>query len=143
MLTWLKSPHCKKKWYRKHRNNWKGGVKGIVAMPNKLFNIQFGELKFPCILHVLLACFWYNEITHVFKSHYYMCFVYGLYVKHHQATWKGKGPLYSIVFLFLSNHVWRVLLFENLIASNCYMGLNILFCQFLPCLCDVFFWNWL
>jgi len=37
-----------------------------------------------------------------------MCFLYGLYPKHDQGTWKGKGLLYSIVFLYLSNHVSRV-----------------------------------
>jgi hypothetical protein len=33
------------------------GVKGTAAMPTELLSIQPGELKFPCMFHIPLACF--------------------------------------------------------------------------------------
>jgi hypothetical protein len=53
---------------------------------------------------------------------------------------REKG--YSIVLSFYSVIMFQELcLFANVTASSCQMGFNIFFCQFLPCLCDVLFWN--
>jgi hypothetical protein len=131
--------NAKKKRLGKHKNNWEESKELHPCLANfSAFSLNshvcsmylwqtFNTMKLFMFLNLTIICV------------LYMDFMLNM-TKPHEREKGYSTPLASYSWTIMFQEFCS---FAYVIANSCQVGLNIPFCQLRPCLCDVFFGNWL